>query len=687
MTPFSFAWLVDATRRVRALQRASPSAGVRGAFPGFTLGHLCPSVAVHTAFALALAAGSELRRVLIRRFYPMINLSDLPTIDLSIVTFNSQRWLDGFWRSLMQQSFPLHKISLLIRDNGSEDGTVAAIREMLAEHQHRFASASLECGQNIGFGRGHNANLARGSAVFCLVSNVDLTFDERAIEIAVRTAMLDAENVAAWEFRQKPYEHPKNYDAVTLVVGWASSACILFRRSAFEKIGGYEPRLFLYGEDVEISYRLRDFGFILRYCVNAVCWHYSYETANEIKPAQFFGSTLANVLLRLRYGTMREIFAGLVMYLGLLMIPVPVPGRLKGLLAGWRKLLRDGLYFLRTRKKSAIRFSFSGWDYDLSREGQFIEAGPLPADLPLVSIVVRTYAGRLGKLKEAVQSVQNQTYPNVELVVVEDGSNTAQAFIDSVAKSGLIAAVQYRSLPKGGRCLAGNAGLAAAKGVYACFLDDDDLLYADHVELLAGRLTERHDLAAVYSLAFEIETEVISHDPWEYQEVNRFVAYRERFSRPAIWHHNFIPIQAILFRRELFTRYGGFNVELERLEDWDLWVRYCQKDDYELIEKVTSAYRVPARHGHATTRQQELDDYYQKALRARDNLIIETTPNQVYSYAAEIAKMMYPVAVSRSRLLRIARRIPGIWTLRRVYLVVRGTAARVKRKVTTGRAR
>ncbi|RKP50852.1 glycosyltransferase [Trinickia fusca] len=612
---------------------------------------------------------------------------DFPVIDVSIVTFNSERWIASFWRSLTTQRYPLDKISLLVRDNGSQDGTVNALRALIAEDGHRFAAVSVDAGENVGFGRGHNANIARGNAAFCLVTNVDLTFDSQGIENVVRTATTDDDRVAAWEFRQKPYEHPKCYDPVTLEVNWASSACVLFRRSAFEHVGGYEPRLFLYGEDVELSYRLRDHGYMLRYCVDAVCWHYTYETANELKPAQFFGSTLANVLLRLRYGTRPEVLAGLSMYLGLFLIPTPVPGRLKGLLAGLRKIARDGWYFLRTRKKSDIRFGFRGWDYEQSREGAFVEFGELPADAPLVSIIVRTCAGRVGKLQEAVRSVLHQTYPNIELVVVEDGSTQAQAFVSEVAASGSLAAVQYHPIAKAGRCVAGNVGLAAAKGVYACFLDDDDLLYADHIEVLAPRLAKRPDLAGIYSLAFQIDTEVISHDPWRYRDVGRYVAVREPFSRAAIWHHNLMPIQAILFRRDLFDRFGGFDVELDRLEDWDLWVRYCQKESYELIERVTSAYRVPARNDHASARLKELDDYYQKALRARDRMVVEMTPNEVIAYATELAKIMYPVAISRSRLRAIAARVPGIWTVRRLYLGGRGLAVRVKRKLANGRVR
>ncbi|MFP3553201.1 glycosyltransferase [Paraburkholderia sp. SIMBA_049] len=615
----------------------------------------------------------------------MYESSELPPIDISIVTFNSSRWLNGFWESLLTQRYPLDKISLLIRDNGSSDDTVARIQDFIAQNEQRFATISLECGANVGFGRGHNANLARGKGAFFLVTNVDLTFDAVAIERAVRVAQADAENVAAWEFRQKPYEHPKYYNPATLEVSWASSACILFRRAAIEAIGGYEPRLFLYGEDVEISYRLRDRDYVLRYCVDAVCWHFTYESANELKPAQYFGSTVANVLLRMRYGTYGEIVRGVLMYLGLILVPISVPGRLKGMLAGLWKILHDGPYFMATRKKSSRAFPFRGWDYEQSREHPFFVFGAVPDDVPLVSIIVRTCEGRGGKLREAVRSVQHQTYPNIELVVVEDGSAQAKTFIDEVAASGLIAKVQYHSIPKGGRCIGGNVGLATATGEYACFLDDDDLLFADHVEVLAPRLTERADLAAVYALAFQIETDVISHEPWEYREVNRFVAYREPFSRPAIWHHNFIPIQAILFRRSLYEEFGGFNVELDRLEDWDLWVRYSQRQDFELIEKVTSAYRVPAKEGQATARQQELDDYYQKAIAARQNIVVQMTPNQVMEYAAELAKIMYPVALSRSRLRSVAKRIPGIWALRRVYLTSRGVAGRIKRRLGAAR--
>ena len=219
-------------------------------------------------------------------------------LDISVVTYNSSRWLDAFMRSLLAQDYPCDRIRLLVRDNGSTDATVQMFRELAAEHAARFAAIEIDAGDNVGFGRGHNANLARAQAQWLLVTNVDLEFEPVTLTELLGRAAADPADVACWECRQKPYEHPKHYNPVNGDAVWCSSACTLFRVEAMRAIGGYEPKLFLYGEDVEISYRLRDRGWQLRYVPRATVWHFTYEHAAEVKPAQFLGSTLANVLLR-----------------------------------------------------------------------------------------------------------------------------------------------------------------------------------------------------------------------------------------------------------------------------------------------------------------------------------------------------------------------------------------------------
>jgi GT2 family glycosyltransferase len=600
-----------------------------------------------------------------------------PVLDISVVTHQSSRWLDRFMGSLLAQHLPVGRIRLLVRDNGSVDETRATWERWRAEVGARFAAFELDWGDNVGFGRGHNANLERAATPFMLVSNVDLEFEPDTLEILLARARTADARVASWECRQKPYEHPKHYHPATGETVWSSSACVLFRVQALREIGGYEPALFLYGEDVEISYRLRDHGWTLHYVPRAGVWHYTYEHAAELKPEQFLGSTLANTLLRLRYGTRPEAMQGIAMFFALFALPERFPGQRRRLARKAAKLIQLAPHFLRTRARSAGPFPFRLWDYEFTRYGAFHPAvRPEPvaaADRPLVSVIVRTMQGRRGRLLEAVASIAAQTWRNVELVVVEDGSSTAADLVEGWRASGDFAAVRYQALPRGGRCLAGNAGLAMATGSLMCFLDDDDLFYGDHIETLVAELQARPELGAVYGLAYEVRTEAHSLEPWVYTDLAHSLVHRQAFNRAVLWHHNFMPIQAVLFRRELFDAYGGFDPDLEQLEDWNLWVRYSLKRDFAMVEKVTSLYRVPARADQAADRQQVLDDYYAKATAKHALLHLDLNPNDVvalaqgYAQQPQFAAAALPPPPSARPLSGVRRFVLAVPGLRLLY--------------------
>lgn len=588
-------------------------------------------------------------------------------LDISVVTYNSERWLAAFMRSLRQQDYPCRHIRLLFRDNGSTDGTVAALNAIAANDASEFAEIRVDAGTNVGFGQGHNANLAHAAAPWILVTNVDLEFEPHTLRTLVGIARADMPDIAAWECRQKPFEHPKHYSPVTGETAWCSSACILYRVEVLRQIDGYEPRLFLYGEDVEISYRLRDRGWRLRYVPQATVWHFTYTEASEVKPAQFLGSTLANVLLRFRYGNLREIVQGLLMYVGLFLLQPHIPAQRRQLLRNGLQMIRLAPYFLRTRKQSSRYFPFRLWDYEMIRHGAFHEHAPQDASQPklLVSILVRTVAGRSGKLAEAVACVAAQTYDAIELVIVEDGSDTATTLVEQLRESGRFAAVQYQALPKVGRCRAGNAALEISTGQLLCFLDDDDLFYADHVEILVNVLQGKPELGGAYALSYEVRTEVISAEPWVYRDISHNLIHRQPFSRALLWHHNFLPIQTVMFRRTLYESKGGFDPELDNLEDWNLWVRYTLEQDFEMVDKVTSLYRVPARPEEAVMRQNVLDDYYAKAVAKHAALQIVLNPNQVVRMAEEIARDLYVVTLQRRTLRDAVLSKP--WLVRLYY--------------------
>ena len=602
-----------------------------------------------------------------------------PQITLSIVTYNSEKWLAAFFQSLFQQNLPCDQIALCVLDNGSTDNSFAWLSKQQAVLSQKFASLSLNQGQNIGFGLGHNFNLALTTTPYFWVTNVDLEFEPDSLTTLLATAQQDSSqafsntSIAAWECRQKPYEHPKDYHPVTGETAWCSSACVLFKTDAIQSVKGYDPLLFLYGEDVELSYRLRRQGYKLKYVPQATVWHYTYEEAAQVKPQQFLGSTLANVLLRCRYGRRHEVIQGFIMFMALFAMKPQFPGMRTKLLGQLWKLIQLAPKFLSSRQKSKETFPFRMWDYAMAREGAFYEypnaqnSAIVQAEknntLPWVSVLVRTMPGRSGKLKEALASVAHQTYARIELVVVEDGGQDVQSakpHIDALQKSGGIQKIVYRPLAKVGRCEAGNQALAAATGQLCCFLDDDDLFYADHLEVLVNAWLNNTQLGAVYSLAYEVRTEVISEEPWVYKDILHNLIHRQPFNRGVLWHHNYFPIQAVLFQRQLFLDHGGFDTSLDNLEDWNLWVRYSLKNDFELVPKVTSLYRVPNDVNKALQRQSVLDDYYAKAQAKHAELRVELSPTEIIQIAQELSRQSSVVGVPMSLLKRIVLGTPGL---------------------------
>ena len=182
-----------------------------------------------------------------------------------------------------------------------------------------------------------------------------------------------------------------------------------------------------------------------------------------------------------------------------------------------------------------------------------------------------------------------QTYTPIEVIVVEDGECSAKELIKTkFAKEN----ITYHSTGKHvGRTVAGNIGLSLASGKYLNFLDDDDLLYPTHIAQLVTVLETSNQLAA-YSIARECVVKKNEKKPY-YRTFIKFTRFKQPYNRLLLMQRNFFPIQSVLFCKKLYDLYGGFDEELEQLEDWDLWVRYSSHTDYVFLNQITSEYKVP----------------------------------------------------------------------------------------------
>ncbi len=170
----------------------------------------------------------------------------------------------------------------------------------------------------------------------------------------------------------------------------------------------------------------------------------------------------------------------------------------------------------------------------------------------LVSVIVPVYAGERF-LGDALDSVAAQSYPNLETIVVDDGSPDASAEI-AARRPG----VRLLREPHRGVAAARNAGVRAARGELIAFLDQDDLWEPSKLALQVEMLDARPDLHIVLSHVEMVLTEGTPRPSWLTWMTDRQPGYL-----PSTW----------LVRRDAFEQVGPFDGRYRMVCDADWLAR------------------------------------------------------------------------------------------------------------------
>jgi glycosyltransferase involved in cell wall biosynthesis len=209
---------------------------------------------------------------------------------------------------------------------------------------------------------------------------------------------------------------------------------------------------------------------------------------------------------------------------------------------------------------------------------------------PLVSVVIRT-RNRPTLLREALASVLAQTWPILEVIVVNDGGVDVADVIDEF---GARLRIRHHCEPQSnGRSAAANTGVGLSQGKYVNFLDDDDLLAPGHVEKLVTFL-ERTGEDLAYS---DCEQGFYQWTGSAFVlKGQRHQFFGEDYDRDRLYFSNFIPIMTAMFSRRLWDLAGPMDPALNALEDWDLWLRMSERVDLHRVPGITAEYRIFASH-------------------------------------------------------------------------------------------
>jgi len=126
--------------------------------------------------------------------------------------------------------------------------------------------------KNLGSARFHNQLSQKADTDYLLILNPDVVVSPRLFENLLRPFHRPETGMA--EAKQLPIEHPKAYDPMTGETGWATTACALTPTLLFRKVEEFDANsFFLYCDDVDYSWRVREAGYKVIFAANAVVFH------------------------------------------------------------------------------------------------------------------------------------------------------------------------------------------------------------------------------------------------------------------------------------------------------------------------------------------------------------------------------------------------------------------------------
>lgn len=191
----------------------------------------------------------------------------------------------------------------------------------------------------------------------------------------------------------------------------------------------------------------------------------------------------------------------------------------------------------------------------------------------LVSVIIPTY-NRAHLIGDSIRSVLAQTYTNLEVIVVDDGStDNTEEVIAAISDPRL----RYIRQPNRGRSNARNHALSFAGGKYITFLDSDDLYLPNKIELQVAYLKNHPGVGMVYTSAHCIndQGEMLAHK--YIASVSGFIYESIAFFTPVT-----ITLPTVMTYKTIMNRIGGFDEGLHRFEDTDMWRR------------ISKSYRIDA---------------------------------------------------------------------------------------------
>lgn len=197
---------------------------------------------------------------------------------------------------------------------------------------------------------------------------------------------------------------------------------------------------------------------------------------------------------------------------------------------------------------------------------------------PYISVIMPTY-NMSQYVKEAIDSILNQTFRNFELIVVNDAStDQSQDIIDSYSNQKLVLVKNEHNL---GNYPARNRALLIAKGKYICVMDADDIAYPNRLEIQFKYMEKHSDVLACGSQSTYIGSNLSLPKPLNYEDIKLQLLDNNRFIH-----------SSLIIRTDIMKELGGYNEEYIYSSDYDLICRIALRGKIVNLPDVLMQYRI-----------------------------------------------------------------------------------------------
>lgn len=212
-------------------------------------------------------------------------------------------------------------------------------------------------------------------------------------------------------------------------------------------------------------------------------------------------------------------------------------------------------------------------------------------ELTLVSIIIPTF-NNVPVICQAIDCSLNQSYENIEIIVVDDGStDDTQQFLHRKYRERIIYVHQENKGPGSAR----NTGIRHASGKYLQFLDADDLLDPNKIRIQMSRLQEITGMALSYCdyVCCDINNSAVIHEKRHLSPVLQKKSPLDDILKK--WETQLsIPIHCLIFDAAFFKERGiAFDESLQANEDWECWMNIFAMDPkVDFVDQVLAYYRI-----------------------------------------------------------------------------------------------